>query len=317
MCPRGAKPGDLLSALRNMTYRKLVGPSAFGKWMTSAKYLPFLMALPLILFVLIWIGRAAYLGTAFPTEPDGSIVYGNLFYGDYFIDPLFMIAFFFAVFKILSGTKKLIASMKPEGELIYIGEKKHWAKHLVEVIVTEILPHKKFKDCGDDKSDRKIGHLCLMFGFIALAIVTGLVAVGHWGASAFGILPEAFGHYTHTPMDQANVIKLLANLGAILLLIGLLLLTIRRLTLDDKKQSSSFYDWYLLILIWAIALDRYRQRAVPPCGSQVLGFPDVLPALECGLHALLLYALVQTRALGVQDRCAYIRTLYWPKRLGA
>ncbi len=273
MCPRGAKPGDLLSALRNMTYRKLVGPSAFGKWMTSAKYLPFLMALPLILFVLIWIGRAAYLGTAFPTEPDGSIVYGNLFYGDYFIDPLFMIAFFFAVFKILSGTKKLIASMKPEGELIYIGEKKHWAKHLVEVIVTEILPHKKFKDCGDDKSDRKIGHLCLMFGFIALAIVTGLVAVGHWGASAFGILPEAFGHYTHTPMDQANVIKLLANLGAILLLIGLLLLTIRRLTLDDKKQSSSFYDWYLLILIWAIALTGIGSELFRLAGLKYLAFP--------------------------------------------
>jgi len=288
LCPRGAKPGDLLAALRNMTYQRLAGPSFLAKWMSSAKYLPLLIAIPAVLYLLIWIIRAAQLGTAFPTTEEGQIVYGLLFPGDYTIDPIFGLVVLGVALVFFKGIKNLIKSFQPEGSVVYLGqERKHWGKVLLDVIFGEILPHKKFTECGAEKSDRKIGHMALLFGFIALAIVTSVIAVGHWGGAFIGGLlggneadagPIAqmlygLGELTHTPLSLGNAIKVLANIGAILLLVGLTFLTLRRLSLDDKKSSSSFYDWYLLGVIWAVALTGIGSELIRLAGVKYLAYP--------------------------------------------
>ncbi|MCA1987017.1 MAG: 4Fe-4S dicluster domain-containing protein, partial [Desulfovibrio sp.] len=97
LCPRGANPGDLLAAIRNMTYRNLVGPSCMGKLMSSAKGLPVLIGIPAVLFLIVWIIVASIKGSVFPLE-GGEVVFGSLFPGDYTIDPIFMVVFFFMVY---------------------------------------------------------------------------------------------------------------------------------------------------------------------------------------------------------------------------
>lgn len=289
MCPRGAKPGDLISAMRNMAYQKLVGPSFLAKWMSSAKYLPMLIAFPALLFLVVWLIRGSIIGSFFPTTEDGEIVYGLLFYGDYTIDPIFILVSLFVAITFYNGIKNLIKTLRPEGSVVYVGgEQKPWPKILLEVIFGEILPHKKFVECGADKTDRKNGHMALLFGFIALAIVTSVVAVGHWGglffggtvlggheenASAIAKMLVAFGEMTHTPMSLGNAIKVLANIGAILLLIGLTFLTIRRLNLEEKKTSSSYYDWYLLGVIWVVALTGIGSELLRLAELKYLAFP--------------------------------------------
>lgn len=245
LCPRGAKPGDLLAALRNMAYQRLTQPSVVGKWLTSAKYLPILAGIPAVLWAVIWMIMAGVNGSAIP---QGEIVFGKLFPGDYTIDPIFVITFFSMVAIMWKGTKNLLASFKPEGSTLMLGKTKHWALHLVDVILEEIMTHKKFKDCGNDKSDRKVGHLAVFYGFIFLAIVTGIVAFGHWGGKVFPAIA------LHTPMPLLFPVKILANIGAVLLLGGLALLTMRRRSLDPKKSASNYYDWYLLGVIWAVAV---------------------------------------------------------------
>ena len=306
MCPRGAKPGDLISALRNMTFQKLIGPSVIGKWMSSPKYLPILIAIPAILFLLVWIIRAYFVGSAFPTMEDGSIVYGNIFYGDYTIDPIFGAVALLVTIAFICGIRNLIKSFQADGTVLYIGgEKKHWIKHLLEVIFGEILPHSKFKDCGEDKSDRKIGHMALLFGFIALAIVTGVVAGGHWGgrilgsgaadAGAFARMFHGFGEMTHTPLSQGNAIKVLANIGAILLVVGLGFLTAIRLNKDEKQSSSSYYDWYLLGVIWAVALTGIGSELLRLAELKYLAFP----VYYCHLVAVfMLFAYLPWSKLG-------------------
>lgn len=245
LCPRGAKPGDLLGALRNMAYQRLTQPSIVGKWMSSAKYLPILIAIPAILWAVIWMIMASVNGTVFP---QGEIVYGKLFPGDYTIDPLFMATFFGMMAIMWCGTRRLINSFKPEGNTLMLGKTKHWIFHLIDVIFDEIATHRKFKDCGNDKSDRKIGHLGIFYGFIFLMIVTAVVAVGHWGGKVFPVIA------IHTPMPLLFPVKILANLGAVILLGGLAVLTLRRRQLDPKKSKSNYYDWYLLGVIWAVAI---------------------------------------------------------------
>ncbi len=245
LCPRGAKPGDLLAALRNMAYQRLTQPAVVAKWLTSSKYLPILFGIPAVLWAVIWMIMAGVNGAAIP---QGEIVFGKLFPGDYTVDPIFILTFFSMVAIMWKGTVKLLASFKPAGTTLMLGKTKHWVLHLVDVILEEVMTHKKFKDCGDDKSDRKVGHLGVFYGFVFLAIVTAIVAAGHWGGKVFPAIA------LHTPMPLLFPVKILANIGAVLLLGGLALLTIRRRSLDPKKSSSNYYDWYLLGVIWAVAV---------------------------------------------------------------
>lgn len=250
LCPRGAKPGDLMSAMRNMTYRKLMGPSIIGQWMSSAKGLPFLIGIPAILYLIIWIIRASVMGSAFPLK-DGKVVYGHLFPELFCIDPIFVPLVTLVVITFFLGVKKLYASFAPEGSVTMIGGKpKPWLRCLADA-VGEILAHSKFESCGDDTRNRKIGHFMVFYAFVCLFIVTSFVAAGFWLGMIFTGHPY---HGLHTPLDVMNPVKILAIIGMILLLSGLTILTARRINLEDKKTSSSFYDWYLLGVIWAVAV---------------------------------------------------------------
>ena len=61
----------------------------------QASGLPFLFAIPALLWLFIWWIRAGFNdGNWFPRAADGRIVFGQVFYGDYTIDPIFMITFF-------------------------------------------------------------------------------------------------------------------------------------------------------------------------------------------------------------------------------
>jgi quinone-modifying oxidoreductase, subunit QmoC len=253
MCPRGAKPADLLAALRNMAYKRLVPPSVVGTWMSSAKFLPILFAIPAIIYLIIWAIRANQLGTWTPLV-DGQVIYGALFPGDYTIDPIFGLVALGVAFCFYLGIRKLIAAFDSQPKTLVIGYKKPtFIKAMIDTVKDEIATHKKWKDCGEDKaSDQQKfkGHLTLFYGFIALLIVTSIVAVGHWG----GKLVPFIAPIGHTPMPLWSPVKILANIGAILLVIGLVLLTKRRLSLDESEQTSSYYDWYLLGVIWAVGV---------------------------------------------------------------
>lgn len=245
MCPRGAKPGDLLAALRNMAYQRINPLPAVGKLMKSAAGLPILVAIPAILWAIVWFIRAGQIGSMFP---EGEIVYGKLFPGDFTIDPIFMITFFSMVGIFFKGAKNLIATIKPEGTTLVLGKQKSMLRCFIDVLFEEIMTHKKFKDCGDDKSDRKIGHMLLFYSFIFLGIVTGVIAVGHWGGK---VIPAIA---VHTPLSLTNPIKILANIGAVMFLVGMALLTIRRRAQNPEKTKSNYYDWYLLNVIWVVGI---------------------------------------------------------------
>jgi quinone-modifying oxidoreductase subunit QmoC len=257
LCPRGARPADLMSALRNMAYQTLVRPGglALGKWMSSARYLPILIGIPAVLFALIWVFMASinfhgnFNGSFFPSGP---IVFGKIFYGDYTIDPLFIAVTIFVLVSFYRGVSTLITAISPKGSTLMLGQSRPWWQCLAQAVADEILPHSKFAECGNEpeKVNRKIGHMALMFGFIALAVVTGCIALGHWG----GRLPGLHFLYLDTPLPWFHPLKLLAYLGMLLLLLGLTLVTLRRKQLDRAKQLSNYHDWYLLGVIWAVTV---------------------------------------------------------------
>lgn len=254
LCPRGAKPADLMSAMRNMAYQKLVPCQSIARWMSSPKGLPILFGIPAVIFAVIWFIMSAvnfkglYNGSLFPAGP---VIPGNIFYGDYTIDPVFILVTIFVVVSFWKGVKKLIASISPQGSVMMLGKKKNLLVCLIEVVMLEILPHSKFSECGEQNEEsklRKIGHMSLVFGFICLAVVTGVFFLCHWG----GRIPGLEAIYMEVPLSFTNPLKWLAQVGMVLMLIGLTTLTMRRQKLDPTKQTSNWYDWYLIGVIWAV-----------------------------------------------------------------
>lgn len=252
LCPRGAKPADVLAASRAMVYRELVGPKQLGEWMSSPKHLPKLIGIPAAIFLVIGLLVMAIKGV-----PEGKIVYGKLFPGDYTIDPVFTAAFIFVAYTFYKGVKKLFAEFDKGPKTVFIGphEKVGWLQAIKDVVLDELATHNKWKDCGDTKEDKERfkGHFYTFFGFVALGIVTTIIAVSHWSPVFLPFLDflDVFGK---TPLHVLNPVKILANFGAVLLVIGMISFTRRRLDMDKSKSTSSYVDWFLLVVIWAVTL---------------------------------------------------------------
>ena len=70
LCPRGAKPADLMGAARNVIYRELTEPTCVGKLMSKPAGLPVLFAIPAVLWRFVWWIRAGFNGGQwFPALP--------------------------------------------------------------------------------------------------------------------------------------------------------------------------------------------------------------------------------------------------------
>ena len=295
LCPRGAKPGDLLAALRNMAYRSLAKPAIIGKWMSSSKGLPMLMLIPAAIYMLIWVLRAKVLGTAFPLfvshghelvpAANGEIIFGGLFPGDYFIDPIFGAVFLFMLIAFAGGIAAMLQGFQgmPKTFIVGRGKAPSFLCCLIETLTVEVAQHSRFQNCGQEEKDvqRFTGHLFVFYAFIALMIVTGVVATGHWFGAWFlqhvmhmeGDLASLIAWAGHTPMPLWSPVKLLANAGAVALVYGLIKLTTRRTALDAAKSTSNWYDWYLLTVIWGIALTGIGSEIFRLIGQKVLAYP--------------------------------------------
>ena len=294
LCPRGAKPGDLLAALRNMAYRNLAPLPVIGKLMSSSSGWLALAAIPAVLYLVIWVIRASLLGTAFPlfkamehgweVAPDGVIAFGGLFPGDYFIDPVFMIVFVFMVVMFSLGVSNMLKAFDSQKSTFIVGrkDKPSMLAALIDTLQYEVLQHTQFNDCNAEDADeadvkRTFGHKMLMYAFLALMVVTGTVAAGHWGGwllTKLGIgLGSILSAIGHTPMPWWHPVKLLAFVGAGLGVYGLIQLTKRRINLDNAKQGSNWYDWYLLAMVWIVFGTGLGALVFRLLGAAVLAYP--------------------------------------------
>lgn len=263
-CPRGAKPADLMAAMRNMAYQNVAQPAIMGKLMSSPKYLPILAGIPALLFLVVWFITAG-LGT--PVDEHGNVLWRLVFPQTAFIDPLFGATALAVVVIFVLGVRNLIKTFNDSPQAPVGGVPiKEVLKSTWQVIKDEILTHTKWKECGGDNNDRFVGHLGIFFGFIALFIVTAYVGVAYW-LSVFTNLE------LYTPMSLWNPFKILANVATIGLIVGLVLVTKRRLDLNDAKFKSSYYDWYLLGLIWVVVLSGMFSQLLRLANAVGIAYP--------------------------------------------
>jgi quinone-modifying oxidoreductase subunit QmoC len=201
-CPRGARPGDVFGALRQQVIQHFAWPRLLGKMAGTPRYLPLLIVLPVLVFSAIaaWApkpGRGA--------EPE---------FADIFPIPVLEALFFaLSAFVILGFAVGLICFVKA---LRGSGQGGSVAVAALMPTLVEIMGHQRFSKCGAHQS-RRIGHLLAFWGFIGLAATGTVVGVG----TMIGVM--------HTPLALTSPWKILANVCALAIAIGCILLLSERL----------------------------------------------------------------------------------------
>ena len=244
MCPRGAKPGDVLGALRAYAISEYASPKVLAKAVNDPKKLVPLMALPAVIFVVVGFLCNILFGVQWLNfTPGGDTVIHSNFFSTWLVDIIFIPTFFFAIAVFALGLKRFVADMHANALLEGKTTKEKIdpagiVQALIKVVPT-ILQHKKFNECGENK-ERATPHMMVLFSFIALFIVTNI----------FFVALYIFGQ--HGPYSQLNPVKWLANVGGIALIIGSGMMIIQRLS--KKDQVSSYKDWWLLGLVFGLGV---------------------------------------------------------------
>ena len=174
-CPRGARPADLLSSVRAYVYRFYGYPKFMGKALSSPKYLPLLLIIPVVLIsILIMVTQNWDLNNLFP------IVNEHFRYKDFIahgpIEMLFIAGNVLIFALAYIGFKRYFDDMTiPAGSK----KKMNFIPAAIEV-TKELIIHKKFSLCQEN-SNRYYGHLFLFYGFMGAMIATAIVVVDVMG----------------------------------------------------------------------------------------------------------------------------------------
>ena len=248
-CPRDAKPGEVLGAIRKTGYAHFAFPHFMGALFSDIKYLPVLFAIPaVILFAVISI-----LGSFSPERgSEGQIIFSKFFGEFHFlfdkpisaIDLVFVPIAMIVAFSAFVSLKEFWSGM--DSQVDPSVPRKGFGAAVGE-FVGEIISHATFKKCVSSAS-RSTAHMLVFYGFIGLFITTSFAAMFEWGHILLGwhtTSPLPFNSYGLLP-------KIIGNTSGGALIVGGLLMIKNRMGNEDNPASS--YDWVFLGVVFLVGL---------------------------------------------------------------
>jgi quinone-modifying oxidoreductase subunit QmoC len=240
-CPRGAKPGEVLNAIRKQSIKEVAMIPLFAKIATDPKLIWLLFAIPMVFFYLIMPYKNIDM---VPLNHEGKMAY-HLFMPVFpHVDVTFILTAIFAAVSAFVGIKKLWSGMKATSDTPGTGSP---MGHIVPAITT-ILAHKKFADCNVNRL-RQWGHLLLFYSFAGLAVVTTWAIVYLYGNEFFGI--QAFGpfHFGESPYPNSDPVKILALISSVMFAAGAIIILLNRFAKAGKAGFGSYFDWIFLLIV--------------------------------------------------------------------
>ena len=246
-CPRGAKPGEVLNAVRKLSIEKYSVPRFLGKAAGNPGALVPLLAIPVVIFLIILAGLG-HLNLESIRNDAGKIAYSSLL-KSYYIDCVFVPIFLFAVVSLAIGVSRYWKDMiratgvKPKGSIL----------DAITSTIGEILAHKRFEKCNVT-IDRKLAHMLVFFSFIGLAITTAwavLYLYGYEIMHAMGKTPYPW-LLGPSPYPLTDPVKWLGNISALALLIGITLVISNRKKNTEKAGKGGYYDWLFIYIVFAV-----------------------------------------------------------------
>ncbi len=252
LCPRGARPGDVLSAIRYTAIKEYSQPKFIANAVEDPKKLPFLIAIPglwfaLLAYITLTAGETmtkifSTFGVEWSHGGHGEIAHAN-FVSTWFVDMTFVPLAALVVIIFALSLKRFVTDIHQnavdEGKTDKASiDIKGFLQSLVKVLPV-VLKHDKFNQC-EANQDRATAHMMVLYSFIGLFIVTNIFFVVLYVFSIPG------------PYSQLNPVKWLANIAGAALVIGATLMIKNRLS--KKDQISAYKDWYILGIVLSLGV---------------------------------------------------------------
>jgi quinone-modifying oxidoreductase subunit QmoC len=250
LCPRGAKPGEVLGVLRQMCIEHYATPPWLARMVGDAKFLPLLLAFPVVLLLL------ALKLTGHLALPTGPVVYSK-FFPTLLVDAIFVPAATFAVLMFARGVGLFWKDINVSPWKVKLAG--NLPANLIAVI-KDILWHNRFRQC-DTTFARSTNHLFVLFGFIFLAVVTG-----------WGFLNEWVLHHD-SPYAIYEPIKLLAIVGTASLIYGIYNILKERQANAEKAGFGTYFDWLFIYVVFAVAATGLGAWVFRLVGIRILAYP--------------------------------------------
>jgi len=246
-CPRGARPGDVLAAIRQQAVLHYAAPRFLGRWLSQPQSIPLVLGIPAALLTLALLARdpvANALGLS--VQRTGRIVFA---YSSMF--PRWMLNGFFGFFTLLALVAMLAGVFRFWGALkVAVPPDRYGgaAAGLIPSIVStlaRVVAHRDFASCTAARS-RFISHVCTFFGFLALSVVSLWVITVQYN-------PLVQGDFLY-PFSFWSPWKMLANVGGAALLAGCFLMIRDRLRETRSVSVSAYFDWALISTLLLVTI---------------------------------------------------------------
>ena len=259
-CPRDARPGQVMGAIRSEVIRRFAFPRFMGDLVHNPRTLPLLFALPILVFYAL----------AVPLHAAGAQGFEfALMFPQPRLEVLFFTVGALVGFAFVVGVIHFIQALRASGAKGAI------LPGLVPVLV-EIVAHRRFAKCDAEK-DRYWGHLLVLYGFGGLALVGTVIGIG----TMFGVM--------HTPLPILNPLKVFANLCALVAFVGAVILVAGRLKNREALTATTYFDWFFLLVLTIAVMTGILSEGLRLAQNQAWMYPVYFVHLTLIL-ALFLYA---------------------------
>lgn len=241
-CPRGARPGDVMAAIRRFSFEYFAFPGFMGRLLSTPAGLPILLLIP---FLVIGLLAMTHNGWDLSVLMQHEVEYG-LFVPHGWIEMLFiggnLLIFLFAavgLFRFYSGMQK---SWQLKAKMGFIPA----------LIATffDILFHTRFNKC-ETSSYRKFAHQLVFFGFFGAFATAGLALI------LMIIAPD-----TYPPIPMTNPVKWLGNASGIAILWGVAIIVVKR-SQNDEISGKTTYGHQ--VFLWMLGIIAMTGLLMQPC----------------------------------------------------
>jgi quinone-modifying oxidoreductase subunit QmoC len=248
-CPRDAKPGEVLGAVRRTAYTHFAWPGFMGKIFSGASggNLAVLFGIPVVILLAV----IAIFGSFSPPRGDAGQIIFSKFIGEFhflFEKPISAIDLIFvpiAALVVFSAFVSLNEFWKGMDSQVDPSVPRKSFGSAAGELVRELISHATFKKCVSS-AGRSTAHQLVLFGFVGLFITTGFAAMFEWGHILLG-------WHTTSPLPVFGygfVPKVIGTVSGAALVTGWFLMRKNRSENAENNPMSSYDS----IFLWVIGL---------------------------------------------------------------
>ncbi len=284
-CPRGARPGDVMAAVRREAILHYSVPRWLGVWVNQPRFMPLLLLVPCLL-----LGVASWLRG--PLEKLlGSSYSANRIVISYWSQlPQWLLIAFFVPFVLLDvaviawGVMRFWRDLKTRDHDARCADKGPGQglplAASIRAVARNILLHEDFDRCTVNHP-RMNAHRLVLFGFVGLLVVDLWVLTSRFNP----LLKDTFVY----PFSFWSPWKILANLAGSAVLIGCALMVRDRMARPNRMGAlcdGTWFDWMFLGLAVAAVLTGF--------GCEILHYARVDPLRYAAyvIHLASVFALI-------------------------